>query len=204
MAMFLIRAWTWLLISFLFAGFAINGNASGDTRTWDKGLLSVKLNNVEVHASSMLSAWEMMSAKYLLRANFYIDAFTEEDQKPFTFSKDETTGNELFDAFLSNYPALTYTQNPETGIIWFHPKGIEYSNILDERIDINRYARNVPMYTGIYSDLCNVLAPQIIDSSILPRTQVYRFTETPRIPASWLYDIDVPAGTYSEIGRAHV
>jgi hypothetical protein len=194
---FQFKVWVWLVFSFFLNGLVLGGNASGTTSKWDKDLLSVKLINVEIHANTMLGAWEEMSTRYLLRANFYIDNFTDDAQKPFTFRKTETSGQELFAAFLEAYPALTYTQNPGTGIIWFYPKYIDYGDLLGRRVDVVRSVKQIPMYTGIYSPLCKLLGPQIIDSSIMPGTQGFLLTGKPSVPTYWLYDIDLPAGTYS-------
>ena len=167
-----------------------------NTSEWDKNLLSVELTNVKIDAGGILGAWEEMSVKYLLRANVYRDSATADDQKPFTFTKSKTTGREIFEAFLGTYPGFTYTQDPETGIIWFHSKLIDYTNILAQRVRVVHTLEHIPAYTGIYVHLLQQLDPNVVDSDTLPGAMDPSTGRRP-VPSSWLYDIDIPAGTYS-------
>lgn len=195
----------WISLFALLAGLVNNawGADSAIRPGWDKDLLSVKLGDVQIQANTMAAAWQEITTKYLLRANLYMDAAAISDETPFAFHEEKATGKELFDALLATYPEFTYTQNPETGIIWFHPKRVSYSTILNQRVGIAHGASEIPMYTGIYVPLLKLLAPNVIDSSDAREQHSGRSgpidpsTGKPPIPASWLYDVDLPPGVYS-------
>jgi hypothetical protein len=166
---------------------------------WDENLLSVALGDVSIKANSLAEAWREMTTKYLLRANIYLDAAAISNDTTFSFHNEKATGNELFDAFLTTYPAFTYTQDPETGVIWFHPKRVNYSDILNQQVKIARQASQVPMYADIYMPLCKLLAPNITDSRDTGDYigEIDRSTHKPPIPYIWFYDVNMPAGVYS-------
>ena len=166
---------------------------------WDENLLSVELGDVRINSSLMAGAWEEMSKKYLLRANIYMDAAASSGKTTFAFAKKRATGQDLFDAFLTAFPRFTYTQDPETGVIWFHPKDVNYSEILNQKISIARRANQVPMYTDVYLPLCKLLAPDVIDSSKLAAraSSIDPATGKAPIPFFWLYDVELPSGEYS-------
>ena len=100
---------------------------------WDENLLKIELHNVRIKADNMTSAWQAISTTYLLRANFYRNAVSDEDSAHFAFNKDKATEGELIEAFIATYPEYTYTQDKETGIIWIHGKNLDYNDISIKR-----------------------------------------------------------------------
>jgi hypothetical protein len=166
---------------------------------WDENLLAVELGDVSVKANNMAGAWQEMTTKYLLRMNLYMDATLISYEKPFDFHKEKATGKDVLDGFLATYSSYTYTQNPETGIIWIYPKGMNYNGILNQKVSVIHKANHVPMYTDIYIPLCKLLAPGVIDSSDLPSQEgrINLSTGKSPIPYFWLYDVDLPTGDYS-------
>ena len=94
---------------------------------WDENLLNVELHDVSIDPNIMTQAWQQMGKKYLLRCNLYMDADSPADSAMFAFKKEKATGKELLEAFLAKYPAYTYTQSPEIGVIWIHRKSVAFN-----------------------------------------------------------------------------
>jgi len=88
------------------------------------------MRDVVIKTNKMLEAWQEMGAKYMLRANLYMDAAARDDATTFAFKKERATEKELLEAFPGAYPSFTYTQDPETMVLWLHPKRITYGDIL--------------------------------------------------------------------------
>jgi hypothetical protein len=172
------------------------GVADSGKSAWDANTLSANFNEVAINANSMEEAWRDITARYLLRANLYMDSVAVSNRAPFIFNQREhCTGKDIFDGFLAAYPDFTYTQNPDSGIIWFHPKRVSYGDILNQRIRIDNHGMNgVPMYTCVYLPLCNLIRPNLVDSSEAP---VQRNSSTEPFPYDWLYDVDLPVGVHS-------
>ena len=110
----------------------------------------------------------------------------EHQEKVFVFNRDKVTGREILDALLREYAEFTYTQNPNTGIIWIHPKKLAYGDILNQRVKISHDAIGVPIYPDIYLPLRKLLGPDFIETP----SGISR-------PLPHSYDVDVMAGTYS-------
>lgn len=159
------------------------------TPTWDQRLPAVELRDVHIDKHGMVPAWQEMAIKYLLRANLYMDGARDSDSRTFNFDKETTTVKELMDAFLKTYPAYTYTQDTETGVIWLHPETVEYATILKQKVKISQSAIQVPMYDGVLMEMfrvvsnTNVVIPQIFQS--------------PLITATFNYGVDLSPGTVS-------
>ncbi len=168
--------------------FAQPGNMQFHSK-WDENMLNVELHDVNVKPNVMTAAWQDMARTYLLRFNLYMDAKLDGDSAVFSFKKEKATGKELLEAFLAAYPAYTYTQSPETGVIWIHRKAVDYDRILDEKIIIEKEALQVPMYSGIYEPLCRLLASRypIADASFQKLAGA----------AEYNYPVDLPAGVYT-------
>jgi len=172
---------------------------------WDANLLSIELGdcNIKLAPTETLSprvivVWRQITQKYFLRANIYVDfsAAVDTEKRQFVFKKKMATGKDLFDAFLTAYPEYTYTQDPKTGIIWFHPKSIPYNEILNAKVRIKRSELQVAMYSGVLKPLFNLLYPnpkvaidpagvEPYEGSILQRFRQFDFP------------VDLPDGIYS-------
>jgi hypothetical protein len=155
---------------------------------WDEGLLDVELRDVSIEKAPLHLAWQEMATKYLLRSVMYYDVRSDADSATFSFKKDKATGRELVEAFLGAYPAYTYTQDKDTGVIWFHRKTVKYSEILKQRIAIAQPQWQISMYRSVLELLRGLLAPSI--SSELPFATSLGSSET------FNYPVDLPAGVY--------
>jgi hypothetical protein len=180
-----------ILLILIFSLVILGGSSSAAGKSanfdWDKDL-SIQIDHVDIKAHSISEAWQQITKKYLIRINFYEDR-PERQEKVFVFNKDKVTGREILDALLREYTEFTYTQNPDTGIIWIHPKKLAYGELLNQRVKISHDAIGVPMYPDIYLPLSKLLGPDFIDSTS---------GRSGRPPShSWFYDVDVIAGIYS-------
>jgi hypothetical protein len=99
---------------------------------------------------------------------------------------DSCTGSELCDTFANAYNYI-WTQDSETGIIWFHPKDCLYEDIMDQQIKIEADQLAVPMLSGV------VLA-------LASHSGELRFGNSTRMSSGALgtydYPVDIPAGTF--------
>jgi hypothetical protein len=153
---------------------------------WDKNILNVELSDVQIKSNSMPAAWREITSKYLLRANAYIDVLLDSELGQFAFSRKTTTGKELIEAFVSAFPAYSYTQDVATGVIWLHPKRLKYENILDQKLRINHPAYQVRLIKDVCGPLCGFLSPEVTASpgNFSPGSTAECF-------------VDLPAGVYS-------
>jgi hypothetical protein len=184
---------TWPKVLSLAMALVGTGHAA-DTQiesAWDQSLLSTEIGNVDIEEDYMENAWRVITTRYLLRANMYVDRSMTADRTnhtSFKFHNNRGTCKELIGAFLNTYSSFTWTQNPATGIVWVYPKRVNYNDILSQRVRVPSTAHQVPMYTGVYLPLCKLLAPDVVDPRI----------GSPMRPGHpWLYDVDLPAGIYS-------
>jgi hypothetical protein len=179
-------------IPFLLIAVSVNAqpaNALLHSR-WDEDLLNIKLQVVRVNADNMEAAWQEIGAKYLLRANLYVAANSDSDATKFAFTGKDITGKDLLDAFVATYPAYTYTQDKETGIIWLHPKNTSYINILGQEVTVEHPVEQVPMLSGIVNPLCLLLTPIVNTSSD---------NFGPPMDMTYDYCVDLAAGNYTVV-----
>jgi hypothetical protein len=167
------------------SSFAQTGNGQLPSK-WDQDILNAELHDVAIDANSMEDAWDQISSEYLLRANFYLDAASDADSAKFAFKRAKTTGKELLQAFLSVYPAYTYTNDPVTGVLWLHRKAVAYNDILSQKILIERPAREVPVLGAVLTQL----------SAILP-TNVILSPDAFKLGSKFAYSVDLQPGAYS-------
>ena len=163
--------------------------------TWDRSLLGMEFQNVLIRTYWMEAAWAEMATKYLLRMNLLLD---RTESGTFEFKKDRATGKEILEAFLATFPAYTYSQDPDTGVLWVHPKRISYDQILNQKLVARHSASQVCMYTGIYKPLCEIL-PQSLAVEPLPNYIPTDRFGNPIIkpPSADCYAVDLPAGVLS-------
>jgi hypothetical protein len=155
---------------------------------WDQALLNTEFHDVHVKTNTMVTAFEEMSTKYLLRANIYLDAAAYSDSTTFGLNKKTATGEEIIEAFLDAYPEYTYTHDPDTGVIWFHPKRVRYDSILNQKVKSEHAANQIPVYT-------QVLMP--LNALLFPNVNILSQSSWGREPVSWCYCVNMPAGDLS-------
>jgi hypothetical protein len=161
---------------------------------WDESLLNCELHDVSIESNDMRRAWQEMGKKYLLRCNLYADVISDSDSTMFSFKKKITTGKELIQAFLGSYPEYTYTQSPETGIIWIHRKIIPFKSVLPQKVSVKAAALQIPMYQGIFEPLIRLLAsgyPIGISYPLGMSPEKYNSSSV------FNYYVDLPAGEYT-------
>ena len=151
---------------------------------WDQSLPSLELHGVNIEKPKLTSAWQEIATKYLIRSCLYYDLIADADQSPFLLNRESATGKDLMEAFIAAYPAYTYTQDPGTGVIWFHRKAVEYKDILSQRVVVNHSELQLPLW-----DILGSL-------SDLPELGVEHSTSL-RLYSSLSFGIDLSAGTYA-------
>jgi hypothetical protein len=185
-----------VLFVFLVATCATGHVADGQSNSiWDEDLLKMQLHDVTVkpnfmlNPNPMLNAWQEIGRHYLLRCNIYFEGTASSPDAIFSFHSASTTGKELLEAFLTTYSEYTYTQDQQTGVIWVHPKRIEFRDILSQKVRVAKTALQVSMYQDIFAPLKRILAPEKIAGN-------------PLGDGGWAYNtfgfcLDLPAGEYS-------
>jgi hypothetical protein len=129
---------------------------------WDRGLLSVRLANVNIAQGTLVEAWQHgIVAKCLIRSVLYYDAKADSGGA-FVFKRNSGTGKDLLDAFIAAYPAYTYTQDPITGVLWLHPQSTRYDDILKDIVTISRRMTQVRMHTDVLRPVCRLLSPAVL------------------------------------------
>jgi hypothetical protein len=155
---------------------------------WDQELLGIQFTNVSIKAPNLPRAWQEIATKYLVRCNLYMDRNMDADFHAFRFVKSAASGGELLQEFVSVYPAYTYTQDPQSGIIWLHRKEIKYSEILDQKVKIECACPQARAFTDIIEPTCSILAPRLTYSPV-------SFASPSRY--SFDYGVDLNAGIFS-------
>ncbi|MGD0077534.1 MAG: hypothetical protein ABSB91_02780 [Sedimentisphaerales bacterium] len=171
-----------LLLTFVNQAGANNENLR--TSVWDFALPSLDLSNVEINAVSLQDAWEQISSNFLLRSVLVVSDNTLTDA-PFTFKARRCSGAELLDALAASYRDFMWTQDRNTGVIWFHPIDFPLAKILPSKIQIDNEQLGVPMQTGILE------AIEDIPNGIRVKQWGTGFTNT------FNYPVDLHAGEYS-------
>jgi len=169
---------------------------------WDKNLLDIELKDVTIYSDPFLyvpgivSAWQQITVSNLIRANICLDAGAYEDKTLFKFKKEKTTGREVFEALIAAYPAYTFTQDALTGVIWIHPKSVNYTNLLNKQVEIMRPVLQIPMDYGVLQPLIRVLYPPsegMIGNN--PFSLLRSFSA--EAASNMDYCVDIPSGIYS-------
>ena len=154
---------------------------------WAEELSEIKLQNVHIQANDMRAAWQTICGKYLLQVNLYLngDSLSGSESSKFSFDRANVTGDELLKAFIAAYPAYVCTQDKKTGVIWIHPKQIQYDHMLSQTVKVEHSAYQIPMLTGILNPLASLLPSNL-------NIAVWNYG----IPMSETFDycVDLPAG----------
>jgi hypothetical protein len=153
------------------------------TRSWDKRVLEMRLKNVDVTGSSFESVLQGALKKHQLRASAYL---TERlvAPGPVRIKKDSCTARELFDAIAAAFPPLTWTADPVSGIVWFHPAKLSLPEVLSQKVDLKKPLRGARMFT-------DVVEPVTTDLGVGVWMRGFSMRNTMD------YTVDIPAGARS-------
>lgn len=152
---------------------------------WDETLPDLKLDSVSISGSSLQDAWENMSRNLMIQSVIVIPD-DENFQVPFSFKKEHCTVKDIFNEFTSRFPRMAWTQDQESGVIWFHPKEIPYNEILSYTIDFQQDEFGLRMVTDVLDKLPSVLPIQFWLSK---RGMLFLNT--------FDYTVDFPKGKYT-------
>jgi hypothetical protein len=167
-----------------FANEAIPNNENSMASAWDFALPTMQLNNVEINALSLQDAWKQISDDFLLRSVLvvYDNCLTN---TPFSFKAAKCSGKDVLNAVTTSYHDFVWTQDSNTGVIWFHAKDLRLGNILSPKVRIANEDLGVPMQTGILE------AIEDVPNGIRVKRWGTAFTNT------FNYPVDLQAGEYS-------
>src|SRR6266404_4643609 len=109
------RSILWMFVTCAFASRLSIAGESGET--WDHQLPTLNFSAIKIEADSLVGAWQGISRETLLRSILYV---REESPVagPFKFIKESSTGRELLDSLVAQYPAFKWEQDGSTGVIW--------------------------------------------------------------------------------------
>jgi hypothetical protein len=162
---------------------AMADNKNSRASVWDFALPAMQINNVEINEVRLQDAWKQIADHFLLRSVLVVSDNTLTNTS-FAFKADHCTGTELLDALAASYSDFMWTQDNNTGVIWFHPKNLALVDILSPKIRIVDEQLGVPMQTGILESLPD-------DINIRVKQWGTGFTNT------FNYPVDLQAGEYS-------
>ena len=132
-----------------------------DPSNWDRGLLSVEFHDVRVEGAALVYSWDNLNVDLLLRSCIYRDAQSDLELKHFVFRRASATGSDIVRAFLETYPDYTYTQDPETGIIWFHRKDVTYDSIFSQKVKLTRNLTEASVWGSVLPRLGEALGTPV-------------------------------------------
>ncbi len=135
----------------LFSG-AATAATNDTTSFWDKALLDMELQHVEMSAGSLFAAWDKLGRAFLVRS---VLALRESSavRRPFEFTKDACTVRDLIGALMEAYPDYQLSQDLETGILWIHPASVPYESLLATSVVIPPGMNQVPALQGVLRPL---------------------------------------------------
>ena len=168
----------------VFANQARANNENSMASVWDFALPTMQLNNVEINAVSLQDAWKQIATDFLLRSVLvvYDNSLTN---TPFSFKAAKCSGKDVLNAVTTSYHDFVWTQDSNTGVIWFHPKDLPLGSILSPKVRIADEQLGVPMQTGILE------AIEDVPNGIRVKRWGTGFTNT------FNYPVDLQAGEYS-------
>jgi len=138
-----------------FANAAIANNENSMASVWDFALPAMELNNVEINAVSLQDAWKQISTHFLLRSILVVSDNSLMNT-PFSFKAAKCSGQDVLNAVTASYHDFMWTQESNTGVIWFHPKDLALGHILSPKIRIADEQLGVPMQKGILEPIEDV------------------------------------------------
>jgi hypothetical protein len=153
------------------------------TSKWDQGLLNLTIDNAKIHAGSLLELWKEVSITYALRSVLVVSNTTV-DKSPFHYEAENYKVGDLYNIIAAAYN-LAWTQDRETGVAWFYPIEVNYSDILSIKIEVARHYLGLPMQSGILE----ILAVNCPDITVKKWDTLFRNT--------FDYAVDIPSGSYT-------
>lgn len=139
---------------------------------------------VGIGGQSLTRQWETMSRNLQLRSILYLPSELETNS-PFTFNADKCTAKQLFDAFVSHFASMCWTQDITSGIIWLIPKGVDYGQLLTNRWAVAKDQYGLPMFSEVLVPMC---------------ASVHLGTAGPQgglFFATFDYPVNLPSGSYT-------
>lgn len=127
--------------------------ANDTTSFWDKALLDMELQHVDIKATGLPEAWDKLGRDFLVRSVLARQWRTAIPRRPFQFNRDDCTVREVIRAMLEVYPEYQFTQDAETGILWIHPASVPYGSILAKSVVIPPGFDQVPTLQGVLRPL---------------------------------------------------
>ena len=110
------------------------------------------------------------------------------DSNTFAFDAKSCTVDELLKAFENTYPNLIHTLDRKTGVIWLHPKAIQYNDILARRVKVSAGAVALPMQKGILNNIFHFPSLELSQGwNRMTMSDENQFN----------YAVDLPEGTFS-------
>jgi hypothetical protein len=122
------------------------------TSFWDRTLLEMELQHVDMKAGSLGEAWHELGRSFLVRAVLAVEERTAVP-RPFEFTREVCTVRELIGAMLEAYADYQLSQDPETGILWIHPASVPYESILTTPVVVPPGLNQVPALQGVLRPL---------------------------------------------------
>ncbi|OJH42508.1 hypothetical protein [Cystobacter ferrugineus] len=115
---------------------------------WDRSLPELRLRDVTLSAGSLQEAWQLLNTHHLVRSVLFVKA-PAKTTGPFFFNTSHSKVRDVLNALVKAYPDFTWTADPQTGVLWIHPRALGFGELLSERLRIPRDACAVPLQTGV-------------------------------------------------------
>jgi hypothetical protein len=171
-----------LLVSMAFVDAADDLERHYPSKKWDHGLLEVVLKDVDLEGDSIEQVWQAMSDKYQIRSSLYFHVRPEAAGEV-RLRRATCTVRELYDWLVGVFPEMTWSQDSESGIVWFHPRATPL-DALSNPIVFPHSMRGA----RVFSDILEPLATE-------QRFGLFRRGAARRNTLD--YPVDIPKGSYT-------
>lgn len=133
----------------------------------------------------MQEAWGRMLRNLQVRSVLYLPEELNSQQR-FEYKAAQCTVRELYNAFVRTYPHFTWHQDPDSGIVWFFPKALRYSEILSNQVHVVTDEFGLRCFTDVLTPLQE-----------RPEAKIYLWRRGFTFLGVFDFPVDIPAGTYS-------
>lgn len=117
-------------------------------------IIDLQLNDVHLKGDSLVASWLEMGRNTMIRTVLFRPETRDSDANKFTFDAKSCTVDEMLKAFERTYPNYVHNLDLKTGVIWLHPAGIRYDEILASKVKIGAGGTALPMETGVLDNIC--------------------------------------------------